>query len=242
MSAAQTAVSDAAIAGTGTTANSSRVANVLPPGELPAWCTIPPQPLRYLSCGRQVSPDAATCPYRQYGDATMQFRRQVLRDTLTALSGQRALESCTERALANLAEWSKQASPVTRQLQVLPGDWGDGAPARVCCNASMVLDVGVQCVQKQIVRSDSKLSFWFFFFFFVCCFSPFWFRLVVCWDAVTAHLTRTHGALYAVLNMANAYVPGGGYTEGMVAQVGTRSTLGCPLAPEFVSRGRNRQR
>lgn len=38
------------------------------------------------------------------------------------------------------------------------------------------------------------------------------------WGAVTARLTRAHGACFAVLNMANAHVPGGGYIEGMAAQ------------------------
>lgn len=38
------------------------------------------------------------------------------------------------------------------------------------------------------------------------------------WGDVTLQLTRKHGACFAVLNMANAYVPGGGYVEGMVAQ------------------------
>ncbi|MCZ6830031.1 MAG: DUF2263 domain-containing protein [Gammaproteobacteria bacterium] len=31
-------------------------------------------------------------------------------------------------------------------------------------------------------------------------------------------MTRGHGATFAVLNMANAYVPGGGYVEGSMAQ------------------------
>jgi hypothetical protein len=38
------------------------------------------------------------------------------------------------------------------------------------------------------------------------------------WGEVTATLTRTHGACFAVLNMANAYVPGGAYVEGAPAQ------------------------
>jgi hypothetical protein len=38
------------------------------------------------------------------------------------------------------------------------------------------------------------------------------------WEEVTRALTKTHGVCFAVLNMANAYVPGGGYVEGMVAQ------------------------
>jgi hypothetical protein len=109
----------------------SGVPRVLPAGQLPDWCTAPPPPMRFLACGRHVSPDAASCPYRQFGDAKMLHRRQVLRDTLTALSGQSALETCTEQALANLARWSKDASPITRTLQVLPGDWGDGTHARV---------------------------------------------------------------------------------------------------------------
>ncbi len=38
------------------------------------------------------------------------------------------------------------------------------------------------------------------------------------WGEVTADLTRSHGVRFAVLNMANAYVPGGAYVEGAVAQ------------------------
>ncbi len=38
------------------------------------------------------------------------------------------------------------------------------------------------------------------------------------WGEVTSTLTRTHGVCFAVLNMANAYVPGGAYVEGAVAQ------------------------
>jgi hypothetical protein len=38
------------------------------------------------------------------------------------------------------------------------------------------------------------------------------------WGEVTRTVTRTYGACFAVLNMANAYVPGGAYVEGAVAQ------------------------
>ena len=38
------------------------------------------------------------------------------------------------------------------------------------------------------------------------------------WGEVTRSLTREHGTCFAVLNMANAYVPGGAYVEGAVAQ------------------------
>ncbi len=38
------------------------------------------------------------------------------------------------------------------------------------------------------------------------------------WGDVTLKLTKTYGECFAVLNMANAYVPGGGYVEGMSAQ------------------------
>jgi hypothetical protein len=38
------------------------------------------------------------------------------------------------------------------------------------------------------------------------------------WGEVTAALTRKHGECFAVLNMANAYVPGGAYVEGAIAQ------------------------
>jgi poly (ADP-ribose) glycohydrolase (PARG)-like protein len=38
------------------------------------------------------------------------------------------------------------------------------------------------------------------------------------WGEVTLSLTKTYGACFAVLNMANAYVPGGAYVEGAIAQ------------------------
>ena len=38
------------------------------------------------------------------------------------------------------------------------------------------------------------------------------------WGEVTHMLSKKYGACFAVLNMANAYVPGGGYVEGMSAQ------------------------
>lgn len=38
------------------------------------------------------------------------------------------------------------------------------------------------------------------------------------WGEVTRSLTSMHGECFAVLNMANAYVPGGAYVEGAVAQ------------------------
>ena len=38
------------------------------------------------------------------------------------------------------------------------------------------------------------------------------------WGEVTHHLTSKYGVIFASLNMANAYGPGGGYTHGMVAQ------------------------
>ena len=38
------------------------------------------------------------------------------------------------------------------------------------------------------------------------------------WGAVALKLTQAYGVRFAVLNMANAYVPGGAYVEGAVAQ------------------------
>jgi len=38
------------------------------------------------------------------------------------------------------------------------------------------------------------------------------------WGTVTAELTRRYGTCFAVLNMANAYKPGGAYVEGAIAQ------------------------
>ena len=38
------------------------------------------------------------------------------------------------------------------------------------------------------------------------------------WGDVTLDLSRSYGQIFAVLNMANAYVPGGGYIEGAASQ------------------------
>ena len=38
------------------------------------------------------------------------------------------------------------------------------------------------------------------------------------WGDVTLDLSRSYGKIFAVLNMANSYVPGGGYIEGASAQ------------------------
>ncbi|MFP4209591.1 MAG: poly(ADP-ribose) glycohydrolase domain-containing protein, partial [Wenzhouxiangella sp.] len=38
------------------------------------------------------------------------------------------------------------------------------------------------------------------------------------WGEVTLDLSRRYGQVFAVLNMANAYVPGGGYIEGAASQ------------------------
>jgi hypothetical protein len=38
------------------------------------------------------------------------------------------------------------------------------------------------------------------------------------WGEVTHDMTKKYGVCFASLNMANAYGPGGGYTDGMVAQ------------------------
>lgn len=38
------------------------------------------------------------------------------------------------------------------------------------------------------------------------------------WGDVTLAMSQRYGATFASLNMANAYAPGGGYTDGMVAQ------------------------
>ena len=38
------------------------------------------------------------------------------------------------------------------------------------------------------------------------------------WGAVALAVTKQYGHIFACLNMANAYVPGGGYVEGMPAQ------------------------
>lgn len=38
------------------------------------------------------------------------------------------------------------------------------------------------------------------------------------WGDVTLQMTREYGKTFACLNMANAFCPGGGYVEGMVAQ------------------------
>lgn len=38
------------------------------------------------------------------------------------------------------------------------------------------------------------------------------------WGEITKKLTQRYGSCFAVLNMANAYIPGGGYLYGLIAQ------------------------
>ena len=38
------------------------------------------------------------------------------------------------------------------------------------------------------------------------------------WGEVTLAMTKRYGHIFACLNMANAFAPGGGYTDGMIAQ------------------------
>jgi hypothetical protein len=55
------------------------------------------------------------------------------------------------------------------------------------------------------------------------------------WGEVTLGLTRDHGECFAVLNMANAFVPGGAYVEGAKAQeenIFRRSDCHFHIGPE----------
>ena len=56
------------------------------------------------------------------------------------------------------------------------------------------------------------------------------------WGVVTQQLTKQYGRCFAVLNMANAYVPGGAYVEGAVAQeenMYRRSDCHFHIAPPY---------
>jgi hypothetical protein len=55
------------------------------------------------------------------------------------------------------------------------------------------------------------------------------------WGEVTQQLTMLHGQCFAVLNMANAFVPGGGYVEGASAQeenIFRRSSCHFSITPD----------
>ena len=65
------------------------------------------------------------------------------------------------------------------------------------------------------------------------------------WGNVTQDLTRTHGQCFAVLNMANAYVPGGAYVEGAIAQeenMFRRTDCHFHVGPDEFDAGRDRYR
>ena len=96
----------------------------------------------------------------RYDSPTLARRREILRETLTALAEANPPDHFHRLAEANLARWQESATPAQAKFEVLPGDWGE----------------------------------------------------------VSARETQTHGACFAVLNMANAYVPGGAYIEGTAAQ------------------------
>lgn len=59
------------------------------------------------------------------------------------------------------------------------------------------------------------------------------------WGDVTRTLTKAYGACFAVLNMANAYYPGGAYGEGAVAQeenMFRRTDCHFQIRPEHLDR------
>ncbi len=61
------------------------------------------------------------------------------------------------------------------------------------------------------------------------------------WGAVTERLTRSYGRTFAVLNMANAYLPGGRYVEGTAAQeenMFRRTDCHFSIAAEHLHHGR----
>ena len=63
------------------------------------------------------------------------------------------------------------------------------------------------------------------------------------WGEVAGALTKEHGACFAVLNMANAHVPGGAYVEGAVAQeenMFRRTDCHFRIGPEEYDVGRDR--
>lgn len=111
--------------------------------------------------GRNLPPESAF-EEGPYSDPTMAWRREVLRETIDALSAAEERERYRILARANVAGWRKDAGdrPAGPKVRVLRGDWGE----------------------------------------------------------VTLTLTRELGETFAVLNMANAYGPGGAYVEGAVAQ------------------------
>jgi hypothetical protein len=65
------------------------------------------------------------------------------------------------------------------------------------------------------------------------------------WGEVTLGLTREYGVCFAALNMANAYVPGGAYVEGLIAQeenMYRRTDCHFRIGPEEYDEPRDRYR
>jgi hypothetical protein len=61
------------------------------------------------------------------------------------------------------------------------------------------------------------------------------------WGEITQMLTKEWGQCFAVLNMANAYVPGGAYLEGTVAQeenIFRRTDCHFSISEEYLNNGR----
>ena len=62
------------------------------------------------------------------------------------------------------------------------------------------------------------------------------------WGDVALNMTKTFGTTFAVLNMANALTPGGGYTEGLIAQeenMFRRTDCHFSIKPSSLSPDRN---
>jgi hypothetical protein len=119
------------------------------------------------------------------------FRTAVFRATVELLQDQKMLEQVQQQAEANLSRWKAGAGADESQNEWFSETYADN---RELCKR---VDY-----QVKLSATDTVSVF-------------------LCegdWGEVAQKLTQQFGETFAVLNMANAFVAGGGVVEGMIAQ------------------------
>ncbi len=149
---------------------------------------INPSPLRKEDFGSRL-PTPAQC----YHGSQEGRRQEILVETLTKLEEASPTAHYHVLALRNLQRWAEEAGKAAREKEKTEGQAARQEEAAAKRKAAALDASGpAPRVEVHVLPGD--------------------------WGEVTLEMTRRFGTLFASLNMANAYAPGGGYTHGMVAQ------------------------